>query len=84
MASFFFLPPGGDWRDDSVPRFCWLPSPPVLRCSAGKLFSFAKALRCAYDFFRYGSPVRLLTPTLYPLGMSSIILPLFGFFLLKK
>jgi hypothetical protein len=36
-----------------------------------------------YFFFRYGKPVRLLTPTLYP-GGNSQGLPLFGDLLLKK
>jgi hypothetical protein len=36
-----------------------------------------------YRFFRYGSPVRLLTPTAYPLGNSQGV-PLFGWCLLKK
>ncbi len=36
-----------------------------------------------YFFFRYGKPVRLLTPTLYPGGNSQGV-PLFGDRLLKK
>jgi hypothetical protein len=36
-----------------------------------------------YFFFRYGKPVRLLTPTPYPGGNSQGV-PLFGDRLLKK
>jgi hypothetical protein len=36
-----------------------------------------------YFFFRYGRPVLLLTPTVYPVGKSQVV-PLFGDRLLKK
>ena len=39
--------------------------------------------RLDYFFFRYGKPVLLFIPTLYPGGKSQGF-PLFGFFLLKK
>jgi hypothetical protein len=42
-----------------------------------------KKKRKIYFFFRYGNPVRLLTPTLYPCGKSHGV-PLFGDRLLKK
>jgi len=36
-----------------------------------------------YLFFKYGKPVLLLTPTIYPFGNSQGV-PLFGVLLLKK
>jgi hypothetical protein len=36
-----------------------------------------------YFFFRYGRPVLLLTPTMYPFGKSQVV-PLLGDLLLKK
>jgi hypothetical protein len=36
-----------------------------------------------YFFFKYGSPVLLFSPTVYPSGLS-VGFPLFGFLLLKK